>query len=429
MYGGRVGAIAISGLCLAAQWLAAAPAPVLAQTAADSPRAPESRIEARGLWATRWEIATPAGVDIAVSAARLLGMNMLILQVVAEGEAYYDSDVLPRAASLPPGFDPLAYAIERADSAGIEVHAWINVFSAGSMRSLSPDPAHPLRVHPEWVTADRWGRLLWNPAAYAAPEAAALPGLMFDPALDAVHDFILRIVTELLDRYDLEGIHLDYVRYPSPAYGYHPTARFHFWSRYGEDPVLFESDPNAFRREHGPASYDALHGAWLAWRRDRVTSLVRRIHATLKAEKPWVSLSAAVFADAAVAFNDKLQDWHRWLAEGLVDFVAPMAYSVETPQVRHWAEQAVQASAGRHVYVGLAAYQLAGDPAALVEQIKAVRRAGADGVLLFSSRSLTDRLPTLRALIADPFRAPATMPPMPWKCPAEVPCSSSPIAL
>lgn len=392
-----------------------APPEQLRESAGQPPPEAPARIEARGFWVPRWDIQTAAGIDVAVTAAGLLGMNLLLIQVAGEGEAYYRSDLLPRPLAVAKDFDPLAYAIEKGHAAGIEVHAWINVYASGTLAGRPADPAHPLNQHPEWVTSDRWGRTLWDPAARRSKAADALPGMMWDPGVPAVRDFTVQVVQELIDRYDVDGIHLDYIRYPSPDYGYHPTSRTRFWAISGFDPLEFESDPVAFRRKHGQALYDRLHAQWMQWRRDEVTALVRELYGAVRAVKPWVKVSAAVFADDAVALNDKLQDWHRWLEQGLVDFVVPMAYTTRSSTVSRWLTRAVQAAADRQVHAGIGAYLLTGNLAEFARQIDAARQAGADGIILFSQRSVTNSLETLQALLQGPFHERAAMPQMPWK--------------
>lgn len=383
------------------------------------PSAPEtpSRAEARGFWVPRWDIQTAASIDVAVTAARLLGMNLLLIQVAGEGEAYYRSDLLPRPLAVAQDFDPLAYAIEKGHAAGIEIHAWINVYASGTLAGRPPNPAHPLNQHPEWVTSDRFSRTLWDPAARRSKAADALPGMMWDPGVPAVRDFTVRVVRELLDRYDVDGIHLDYIRYPSVDYGYHPTSRTRFWAVSGFDPLEFESDPAGFRRKHGKALYDRLHVQWREWRRDEVTTLVRELYDAVRAAKPWVRVSAAVFADESIALNDKLQDWPRWLELGLVDFVVPMAYATRSSTVSRWLSQVVQAAADRQVHAGIGAYLLANNFDEFARQIDAARRAGADGIILFSQKSVTNSLETLQALVQGPFQDRPAMPEMPWKPP------------
>jgi len=133
---------------------------------------------------------------------------------------------------------------------------------------------------------------------------------------------------------------------------------------------------------------DARPDDWRAFRVTRMTALMRRLRAAVKAERPDALVTVATKPDLREAYDDRLQDWGAWLHEGIVDVVCPMAY---TPEAARFADQITAAHAaanGRPIWAGIGAYRLT--PSQTVDNIQTARRLGAAGVILFSYDSLTD---------------------------------------
>ncbi len=402
----------LQGLAIALALIATAWLGVTARAVAGQPASP--RPEARGLWVVRDSLRSRTGVEVAVLAAKALQMNFLLVQVNGDGTAFYDSQLIPRSDEVAPGFDALAYAIELGHQAGLEVHAWINAFTVGFLHIPPLSPQHVVRQHPEWVLFDERGRSLLSYARNESPDD--LPAMMLDPGVPAVQSYVHDVVMEVVRRYDVDGIHLDYIRYPSHRYGYNPLARAAFQASAGFDPLALQ-DPAAFRTRYPGIDLNRARVQWDDWRRQQVTGLVRRLAQSIQAEKPWVKLSAAVFANQTDAVRYRFQDWPSWLRQGLLDFVAPMAYSEQTETVRQQIAAAVAVRGNRQVYAGLGAYRLVDDLPELLAKIEVVRSLGADGIVLFSSKSVVQELPVLRTLRERAFAEPTSIPAMPWKGP------------
>lgn len=350
----------------------------------------------RGVWVVRHALRTPEAIDGVIAVAREVGADALFVQVNGRMEAYYRSSLLPAAPDVAPGFDPLEYVLRRARAEGLQVHAWINAFTAGMLTERPADPDHVLNRRPEWVTVDRTGRSLWD---YGWQEAQALvPARMLDPGVPAVQQFVFDVVLEVVDAYDVDGVHLDYVRYPSRRFGYHPESIQRFQAEHGFDPMALERDAVAFVAAHGRDELLRRLSLWDQWRRDQVTGLVERIGAAVAQRGRHFSVAAAADADDAV--GEKLQAWPAWVERGLVDAVLLMAYSPDTERVR--AQVAYGVSLGRRagtpVYAGIGAYLLNGDAALLQRQVQAALDAGAAGVSVFSYDTLLEQAPLRAAL-------------------------------
>lgn len=383
--------------------------------------------EFRGLWVDAAHPGIKSATEITqlVRAARTSGLNALFVQVRRNGEVYYDSAIEPRAADLKPGFDALAELLRQAHDkttgAPLEVHAWLEMLPMGNSREdSSRDPRHLLRSHPDWVTRHQSGA---NHGSLAS----------LDPGVPAVQDYLVALTTELAARYEIDGLYLDQLHYPhdrvtgsSSGWGYHPVAVQRFQWRAQRRLVPSAADPE-----------------WKQFRRDQVTSILRRIYLELGIRRPALRLSVGCVTypagaypiewEQTAAYKDIFQDWRGWLREGILD-VAVLRLNFDTPiQLRDWQEwrTALEGSPmNRAVIVGIG-----GQFNALADTLSLARRAheastsprGFSGVLFhsyatpavdqsamefFTSLARTNRYETnATALFANPSATPV----LPWK--------------
>jgi uncharacterized lipoprotein YddW (UPF0748 family) len=328
----------------------------------------------RYFWVVRDGLSTPQSIDSLVERAAQAGANGLIVQVVGRGEAYYGSSLLP-PADYQQGFDPLAYVIARSRPRGMEVHAWVNAFLVWSAPSPPGDSSHVWHSHPQWFMTDRYGRSTRDYTAVEC-EASGIVGGTLSPALPEVRSFLASIASEIATGYDVDGIHLDYIRYPNPSFGFESQAVGAFYLETGMDPLQI------FRRSQGN---EEVSRAWGEWRRKAVTATVETIRSVLRSDAPGVLLSAAVMADPAEAESSYSCEWRYWLESGLVDFVCPMAYTTNQSRARELAAL-VTASDPRRIVYGIGTYNQTVS-SALTGASEALSR-GAGGVCVFSLNSL-----------------------------------------
>jgi uncharacterized lipoprotein YddW (UPF0748 family) len=357
--------------------------------------------EVRALWVVRTSLTSRAAIETMIAAARTSGFNTLLVQIRGRADAYYSEGVEPRASALSsePALDPLATTLVLAHEAGLHVHAWINVNLVAGVNELPAAREHVVYRHPEWLmvpraladdfqTLDpRSPQYLGRLARYVRGQANA-EGLYLSPATDAAIDYTAGVVRSIVTRYAVDGVHLDYIRYPNEEFDYSREAL----SAYRRT-VLRELPPVDARRVADRAAVQPLvytetfPERWRAFRMSRLTELMRRLHDVVKAVRPSARVSAAVVPDAAEAAEHRLQDWRAWLDAGLLDVVCPMAYTTDS---RLFATQIAGArdAAGAHpVWAGIGAYRLSSDQ--IVENVQTARRLGAAGVILFSYDSLT----------------------------------------
>jgi len=399
-------------------------APPLVPTTTPLPQDPP---ELRALWVDAFHdgFKTPEQVDRLIAWARHANLNALFVQVRKRGDSYYLKSLEPQAEDLAPGFDALQYLIERAHQGPqrLQVHAWLATLPIWHQRDTFPlDPRHALNQHGFGAEAgDAWLMYRDDGEAWAGIGSAGI--YYVDPGNPDAMRHTTNVYLHVLRNYDVDGIHLDQVRYYEGQplrWGYNPTSVARFLTRFDRDP---ESVP------------DATDPDWVAWRREQVTALVRRIYLETKALKPHVAVTAAVVTwgkgpltaddwQRQPAYATVLQDWRGWLQEGIVDYVLPMDYYREVEQQAEWFDTwtrwAVGNAGKRGVVLGLGSYLNPAEGA--LAQLSRARALGALGVALYSyavpTRDLENASDEDRAAFATRLRSvfakPAPVPALAW---------------
>jgi uncharacterized repeat protein (TIGR02543 family) len=303
--------------------------------------------ELRGVWVDTWGsgFRTASEIDALIARVQRGNFNAIFPQVRRRGDAFYNSTIEPRNSAVAANFDPLAYLIERAHAANprIEVHAWIVVYPIWANRTTPPtSPDHVFNKRPDWLTQTAMGTQ-WD--------GTDVNGNYYvDPAHPEVQQHTFDVSMDIISRYNVDGFHLDYIRYSSRNFGYNPVAVERF---------------NTLHNRSGlPATTDA---AWLQFRRDQVTGLVRKLYLEAIALKPDIKMSAATIGFApgitttsqwpnSAAYSDKLQDWRAWMEEGILDINMPMFYFDQQQYATAWSRWntfAKNHKYNRHLAVGL----------------------------------------------------------------------------
>jgi uncharacterized lipoprotein YddW (UPF0748 family) len=360
--------------------------------------------EVRALWVQRGTITSPAAIRSLVQRAKSAGFTALLVQVRGRADAYYKSSLEPRATALarqPETFDPLAMVLEEAHAEGLLVHAWMN---ANLVSDAEPPMAanHITRTKPEWLMLPRdlapelWDvdsrspRYLSRLSEYTRAHSDRLEGLYLSPLQPAAAEYTVNVIGDLAARYPaVDGVHLDYIRFPSAEFDYSPAAVDQF--RRSLEPRLTADERRHYdsRAKGEPLFYTQMFPQrWLEFRQERLTEVVSRIRHAVKSARPQMMLSAAVIPDAAEAANHRMQPWDQWFESGLLDAICPMAYTTDPAIFRLQIQAAQRIANGKPVWAGIGAFQLASLETVL--NIRAARQLGAQGVVLFSYDNLVN---------------------------------------
>ena len=317
--------------------------------------------------------------------------NTVLFQARTRGDVLYRSAIEPFNAILTgsvgqdPGYDPLAFAVEECHRRGMECHAWFVTLPLGSRKHVNSLGAQSVRRKKPAICAPYKSEYFLNPGH---PDTRL---------------YLKGLVEEIVKRYDVDGVHFDYLRYPERAGNRFPDLQL--FRRYGQGRTLAQ------------------------WRRDNISEIVRTLYRSVKALKPWVKVSSSPvgkYNDTPRyssrgwnAFQTVHQDVQGWLGEGIQDQIYPMLYFRDDhfyPFALDWQENAN----GRHVVPGLGIYFL--DPregnwrlSDIERQLHFCRDYGLAGAAHYRVRYLMNDTQGLYRLLHDDFyRYPALQPPMPW---------------
>jgi len=278
------------------------------------------------LWVIRDVLKSKRTIDSMVDFAIEKNINHLFVQVRGRGYSFYESEFIPRSQILSEGeFDPLAYLLDTAKGKGIKIHAWVNVYVLWSSKSLPNDERHILHMRQEWLdTIEEWPVDVEKQLDMVAVNNGS-EGLFLSPNHPDVNGYLIKVFRELITNYDIDGLHLDYIRYQDAEYGRNPYAIARFKSVSGNDPgpwfLEMERSTIASRR------LIANMKRWNNFKRKAVTSLVKDTRALVNEVRPDCIISAAVKPNLYVARERYFQEWNVWLAAGYLDWVVPMNYS------------------------------------------------------------------------------------------------------
>lgn len=337
--------------------------------------------ELRALWVVRDALTTPESVTRLVDFAVQTRTQILFVQVRGRGDAFYRSDLDPPAAILSAplkDFDPLAFLVTLARRAGISVHAWINVYLVWSNTDEAPPASHLMALHPDWLLTDARGRRM-DQVPRSQWKKLGIEGWFVSPAQPQMRRHMADVVRELVDRYDVDGVHLDYIRYPNRTFAYDPVSRSRFAVRWGVDPAeLAAGDRKELQKALGASGLSLADSLAASKRVGDVDSMVIAIRAACRGR----ALSAAVVGDPEDASREKAQYWARWVHQRWVDFVVPMAYNFPPLEVEYRA-QVYNRLIGRSRYlVGLGVFD--GRDEYLAESVQLLRGVGVMGYAIFS---------------------------------------------
>ncbi len=315
--------------------------------------------------------------------------NTVLFQTRLRGDVVYDSgieaysSVLTGTSDKNPYYDPLAFAVEECHKRGMECHAWMVAIPLGDRRQVQ-------RLGKKSVTKTHPALAVQHRGAY-----------YLNPGHPDTKVYLMSLIKEVVSRYDVDGIHLDYLRYPSPQSRFPDNAQY---KKYANGRSLAQ------------------------WRRDNITEILRYVYKGVKALKPWVKVSTSPigkYADtprysskgwnALVTVN---QDVKGWLAEGIQDQIYPMIY-FKGNNFYPFLQDYIESSSGRQVIAGQGTYFLdpkEGDWALedIHRQILFSRNQGGAGQSQYRVEFVTKNQKGVYDLLKELYRYPALVPPMPW---------------
>ncbi|MFV0482954.1 MAG: glycoside hydrolase family 10 protein [Bacteroidales bacterium] len=372
--------------------------------------------EFRGLWvATVANIDWPSKAGLSVEQQKqealaildtmaTMNFNTVIFQVRCAGDALYRTQLAPWSKYLTgtegkdPGYDPLAFWIEETHKRNMEFHAWMNPYRVSMNLTSEHGQAHVEKFRPDWIV-EYGGKKYLN------------------PGIKEVSDYVTKIVSEVVDKYDIDGVHFDDYFYPYPVADAEFRDSKQFASRSDKSLNLAE------------------------WRRANINSFIRSVNASIKNIKPYVKFGISPFGvwrnastdeegsatrGGVQLYDDLYADVPYWARMGWLDYVAVQIYWARSNPYAGfdvlsdwWKRQC----ADRNYYLGLGLYKFNSgnsnrdwdNPNELLAQIEKSRSYGIDGFAMFSAKHLNrDLLGLQKTLKSELLSKPVLQPLMPW---------------
>ncbi|NQU88670.1 MAG: family 10 glycosylhydrolase [Mariniphaga sp.] len=336
------------------------------------------------------------------------GMNAIILQIRPASDAFYQSDLEPWSKYLTgypgrspnPFYDPLEFWIDECHKHGMEFHAWLNPYRVAQNYEDPLAGNHIAFEHPNWIL--KYGERLY-----------------FDPGLPETRNFVTKVVTDIVSRYDVDAIHFDDYFYPYPLQEEFPdTASFKKYNR---------AWPDKYKAD---------------WRRENIDILIRQLSTSIKKTKPWVKFGISPFGvwrnksddpkgsdtrAGATNFDHLYANVIKWQEKGWIDYLLPQLYwqighsSVDFELLANWWKNH---SYDREMYIGHGVYKI--DPESnikewtmpdelpkQIETLRAIPEIG--GSAFYSSKHFNRDLLGLQDSLQNRINnTPAIIPPMPW---------------
>jgi len=352
-----------------------------------------------GVWVTVFSGKRPLyskeGVEELVNTCKESGINEIYLQVYQSGKAFYDSALFEHSKylSMAAGVkaDPIDYLLKLAKKNNIKVFAWVNLLSLSQNESAD--------------IIDKFGSSVLTRDQHLRPSGRKNPNagdkfylreeqLFLEPGDPRVARFLLAVVSDIIKRYPgIDGIHLDYARYPMTV-PFIPGSKF---TQFGLSYGFGEKNVEHFKEATGIDPVSGLKteenfSAWDNWRRDQISLLVKRITKFVKRQSQDYLVSCAVVPSFERAYSSMFQDWALWLEEGYVDYVVLMNYTNDSQLTKRLIRSGLAQRGRGRVFAGIGAFLLKSNPDAFKSQFNLLKSEKPDGITVFSYDDLTSRI-------------------------------------
>ncbi len=318
-----------------------------------------------GLWVVRDALKKNTTPYKIVESAKKIGATKIFVQVFALGKRFYSPDTMSRG---PKQKNILKNIIRNAHKSGIEVHAWLNCFFINGHHSLQ-------KQRPEIY------RQLKNSILFPFQKPGGDKGIFLYPGDKKYVGLLDMVIREMINNYHVDGIHLDYFRYPDYGIPLSIQARTDFKLQYYRDPLVVIQKSLSAQAENY-RYYKHFVGLYRNFLRQRLTQTLVHIKQTVKAVSPSAMLSIAVKPDPVGARVKFLQPWEEWIRNGLCDFVAAMNYSKEPKRYQYNLKMIDRLGLHTKIMIGIAVHNISNR--VVYERLKQIKNRNLYNFSLFS---------------------------------------------
>ncbi len=355
-----------------------------------------------GVWITVFSpekiLQSRENADQFISSCKKLGIDHAYVQVYRAGKPYYG----PGASKG----DVFKYLLSQARKNELKIYAWVNLLSIAQNK----DAFILKTLGDEILVKDQHGRTPLREGGKDELDKYYIREnqLFLEPGDERVRKYMTGVVETLVKKYpQLDGIHLDYVRYPfavpfAPGSRFTPPGISYGYEKRNIDAFKKAAGLDIETMEYSRENYRK----WDDWRRDQVTSLVRNISIRARKLSPSLEISCSIVPSIERTYLISFQDWTKWLNEGYVDWVVAMNYTEDTELMKLNSLSLLLPQFEGKVYIGIGAFLLKDKPEVITEQISFLRKLAPGGIVIFSYDNIVQNKELQDYLILNPYYSP-----------------------
>jgi len=342
--------------------------------------------ELKGVWVRPVET-SKGEIEKTLNEMQKTGINAVFLETFFHGKTIFPSETMKKYGFIEQNeifaeFDPLEEWVKQARERNIKIHVWFQSFYVGN-KPIVPNENAILNIKPEWANRDKANYNSLDIPTHKGEHN----GYFLDPANTEVTDFLKELLYEISARYDIDGINLDYVRYPTSAkpessnyeitnWGYTQFARDEFMKIYGVDPVdVVYKTP--------------IWDDWAKYRQEKISNYIKDVSEIFK--KRGLTVSAVIFPTQENGIATKQQNWEVWAKERYLDAFTPLIltadYELTLDMIKGIKKNVNSAS----IYTGLFVTFMEGECEDLLKQLHLIRAEKIDGVIIFDWAHFGDK--------------------------------------
>ena len=286
------------------------------------------QVESNCLWVKAESILDTSSIDSIINFSSKNNINKLFFQVRSRGDALYNSSLVPKHEKLDSFFDPLEYVINKTRDTNIEIHAWFNTYILWSDKNKPQDLNHFYYQCDDCFEVDLNGK---SDKSIELDQfhSSSWEGIFLSPMHPYVNKHLLNVIDELIYTYEIDGIHLDYIRYQDTFYGYNEYGLIEFENLHSINPIDLKRGIISQRYGFNQSFVDSMKYEWQKFKINKITEFVRAVKYLIINDSLDMELSVAVKPDLLEAKYRWYQNWPDWVHEDLVDFCVIMNYYVD----------------------------------------------------------------------------------------------------
>ena len=335
-----------------------------------------SDVESKCIWVSEKNLIDSLKINSLINFSKENDLNKIFFKVRNNGDSFYKSNLVYHSEMLDSLFDPLEYLLKKTENLNIEIHAWFNTYLLWNKAYFPQNREHYYYLCPNCLESDINGKSD-SKIQLTKNQSKEWEGVFLAPTHPDVNNYLVSIINEIIYNYDIDGIHLDYIRYQDSFYGYNPKGIEDFINQFDIDPRDINRGIISTRFGYAESFIDTVIYNWDNFKTNKITELVRSVKYSILNDSLDIQLSASVKPNYYNAKFRWHQDWISWIDENIIDFVIIKNFSSNLSEFsinnKIISSQLSDFNQKSKIYIGLSAYE---SPTILSDKILLSRLQG-----------------------------------------------------